>query len=165
MQGSRNDIIARAQFGTYAELYFAVADVFLAVLAKAPPDDRWRGLFEKEPDWNLSEAALADVNSYRMFSLGFLESAGGDRERATRLLLDAAKSRVNRFEIFQRANFEGFQFPHLVDKIMINTALTFAGDAGAAGAAEVMLRAGEIVNRDPRDALSDQAVHSCLPGR
>ena len=41
---------------------------------------------------------------------------------------------------------------------MINTALTFVGDAGSAGAAEVMLRAGEIVNRDPRDALSDQAV-------
>ena len=79
MQGSRNDIIARAQFRTYAELYFAVADVFLAVLAKAPPDDRWRDLFEKEPDWNLGEAALADINSYRMFSLGFLES-GGDRE-------------------------------------------------------------------------------------
>ena len=93
------------------------------------------------------------------------ESAGGDRERATRLLLDAAKLRVNKFEKFQRANFEGFQFPHLVDKIMINTALTFAGDAGAAGAADVMLRAGEVVNRDPRDALSDQAVIFCLPGR
>jgi CHAT domain-containing protein len=158
MQGSRNDIIGRAQFQTYAEFYFAVADVFLAVLAKTPPDGRWRGLFEKAPDWNLNEVALADVNSYRMFSLGLLESAGGNRERAARLLLDAAKLRVSKFETIQRANFEGFQFPHLVDKIMISIAMSFAFDAGSADAAELMLRAGEIVNRDPRDALSDQAV-------
>ncbi len=158
MRAHREEIIARGSFATYQEFYYAVSDVFLSTLSNSRPDSRWKPLFEKKPVWDVSDYQLSVVNSYRSFALACLELSAGNRSQATSLFMDAADQRLSIFEKFQRANFEGFQLPSLVDKIVIGLALKAAADAKSPKAADLMLRSGEVLLRNLRYSISDEAV-------
>lgn len=157
MQKQRDAIVARGQFATATEFYFAVSDIFLESL-DAKPDQRWRPLFEKEVPWNLDSLQLGNLNSYRSFSLGLLAMGRGERQAGQRLLFAAAKQRIDNFEDVMRANFEGFQLPSAVDRILVATGLTAASGMGGDEAFNLMLRGGEFLGRTLRDTLGDVAV-------
>src|SRR5262249_3193257 len=141
----REAILKQGEFHTYAELYFAVADTFVSWFAHAPPDTRWQALFEKAPRWSLGDINRTDVNSYRTFSLGLLALSSGRVDEGNRLVMAAAKQRIDNFETVIRANFEGFQIASIVDKIVIDIGLAAAMQTNSSENANLVLRGSEIV--------------------
>jgi CHAT domain-containing protein len=158
MQSHREEIIKRGLFQNLTEFYFAVADVFLSTAEKSPADYRWKALFEKKPIWDLSDYLLSVINSYRSFALGCLELSNENRSKAIPLFIDAAQKRLSIFESFQSVNFEGFQLPSFIDKLVIGLALKFAAESNSPEAANLMLRGSEVLLRNIRYSISDDAV-------
>jgi CHAT domain-containing protein len=158
MQSRRDAILQRGEFQTYTEFYFAVADVFVQSVSHATQDTRWQALFEKAPRWGLGDVELANINSYRSFALGLLALSGGRIEEGNRLVVTAAKQRVDSFEAVMQRNFEGFQLASVVDKIIIGVGLSAAMTSDAVENAELLLRGSEIINRNLRHAVADTAV-------
>ena len=157
MQKHRDAILARGQFATTTEFYFAVSDIFLDSLG-GKPDQRWLPLLDKETPWSVDRLQYGDLNSYRDFALGLLHLGRSERQEGERLLFAAAKQRIDNFEEVLRANFEGFQFPSAVDRIVVAAGLTAATSIGGDDAFDLMLRGGEFLGRTLRDTLGDVAV-------
>jgi hypothetical protein len=157
MQKRRDAILQRGHFATLTEFYFAVSDIFLASI-NGKPDQKWQALLAKKLDWSLDSLLLASINSYRNFSLGLLSLGRSDREAGERLLVTAAKQRVDSFEEVIRANFEGFLLASAVDRILVTIGLTAAARAGGSENISLILRGGEFLGRTLRDALGDVAV-------
>lgn len=157
MQKQRDAILARGRFATVTEFYFAVSDIFLSS-QRGKPDQRWRPLLEKELPWSVDGTRFGDLNSYRSFSLGLLQIGRGEQQAGERLLFTAAKQRIDSFEEVLRANFEGFQLPNAVDRIVVSAGLSAAEKIGGDDAFDLMLRGGEFLGRTLRDALGDVAV-------
>jgi CHAT domain-containing protein len=158
MHQRKEQIIVGGEFKTLTEFYFALSDVFLSALANDRADDRWKALFEKKPKWDLGGYDLAVIDAYRGFALGCIELTSGDRSKASSLLISAAKARIDTFESVQRVNFEGFQMPNFIDKIMLGVGLQAAAESRPPDAADLMLRSGEILFRNLRYSISDDAV-------
>jgi len=158
LQPHRDEIITRGQFKNLTEFYFALLDIFLAAVANERPDARWKELFIKEPDWNFSTLQMSTIHAYRSFALATLELGAGNRPNATRLFIEAAVTRIDIFEKLQRANFEGFQLPSIIDRLIISAGLKFATDSASADATELILRGGEVLTRTLRHSLTDDAV-------
>jgi CHAT domain-containing protein len=158
MQSQKESTLRRAEFQSYTEFYFAVADVFLAAVSRTKPDARWKILFEKEPKWQLGAIALAEINSYRSFALGVLAVADSRLDEGRRLLAAAAKQRIDLFESVMRRNFEGFQTANLVDRIIIHLGLSAALKLDDPATGDLLLRASEILNRNIRHSVADAAV-------
>lgn len=158
MQSHREEIISRGYFQNLTEFYFAVSDTFLSTIAQSPPDSRWRTLFEKKPIWDVSDYLLSVINSYRSFALACLELGSGNRAKAIPLFIDAAQMRLSIFEKFQRVNFEGFQLPSTIDRLVIGVGIKFAANSSAPAAPDLMLQGSEVLLRNIRFAISDEAV-------
>jgi len=157
-QNSREEIIKNGSFRTLTEFYFALSDVFLSALAQKAPDSRWKSLFEAEPTWDVGDYVLSIINAYRSFALGCIEIGEHRETNSTALFIAAAKARIDIFEKFQRTNFEGFQLPNFIDKILIGVGLKAAANAKTPEAAELMLRGGEVLLRNLRHSISDDAI-------
>ena len=158
MQSHREEIIKRGYFQNFTEFYFGLSDVLISAVSKSPPDSRWKELFEKTPIWDLSDYVLSVVNAYRSFGLACIEMGNGDRTTAATHFIEAAKKRISLFENFMRVNFEGFQLPSLVDRIVIGVAIQFAADFKPSEAADLMLRGSEILLRNLRYSIGDEAI-------
>ena len=79
-----------------------------------------------------------------------MESSSDNRSSANSHFIAAAKARINIFEKFQRANFEGFQLPNFIDKIIIGVGMKAATDSGSVDAPDLLLRGGEVLSRNLR---------------
>ena len=116
-------IFQRGEFQSYEDFFFGVTNVFLDAASSKKPDERWKKLFENLPKWRLTDLQQTDLNSYRNFVLGVLNLSGVNEEEGQAQLVLAASQRIDNFEKVLRANFEAFQFPGIVDKIVIAVGL------------------------------------------
>jgi hypothetical protein len=158
LQKQKDGVLERGDFQSYTDFFFGVADVFLSVAATKPPDPRWRKLFEKEPQWQLAEIEKNDIDSYRNFALGLISLSEKAIPEGQRLVLLGARQRIENFERFLEANFEGFPLPGLVDRIVISAGLTAAVKTGGKESLDLMLRGSEVLGRNLRHQLVDVAA-------
>jgi hypothetical protein len=158
LQGSRERILSNGEFHDFAEFIFAVSDIFVSRATGAVMDPRWRVLLERQASWNAGKLATANIETYRQFALGLLDLAAADPQRGQRELMAAANQRLDNFEAVSRLNSEGFQLPSLVDRIMLMVGVEAAAGGGGAGGADLLLRASEILNRNPRHAQGDASA-------
>jgi CHAT domain-containing protein len=160
LQQQKEAILKRGEFLTTQQLYFAVSDVFVSAVAKVRPDLRWKRLFEQGSRWKLDGVEAADLESYRNFALGILETNVGNMPEASRLLRLAARQRIDNFDAVLRANFEGFPLPSMMDWIIIGIGLSVANGSDERVDIDLMLRGSEVLGRNLRHALVDVAVLS-----
>lgn len=159
LQKEREAILGRGEFQSTTEFFFAVSDVFLASVSKDRVDLRWKELFQKGIKLNFGDIEQVNMNSYRDFALGLLALAASDQEESHRLLMLAAKQRIDNFETVLRGSLEGFQLPSVVDRIVVETGMTVAiGRGHDLANAELVLRGSEVINRNTRHYLGDVAV-------
>jgi hypothetical protein len=150
-------ILARASFSTLTEFSYGVTDVLLSSI-NGMSDIRWKPLFEQEPSWTLDADESLSVRSYRNFALGLL-TLTYDAERGKHLLILAADQQIDSFELSLKNNVEGFPLPSMIDRIVIGAGTEVALGRSADGdAAELILRASEVLNRTIRHSLGDAAV-------
>lgn len=157
IQPSREALLAKGEFQNIMEFYFGVVDVFLAAVTGSQLDERWRVLFEKPATWFTFELGLEDLESYRLFALGFL-SLPTDKQLGIRLLADAARKRVHVFSALMSATKEGFILPDFLDRTVIGIGLTNALAAGGPDATDLLLQGSEVNSRNYRHQLVDAAA-------
>jgi CHAT domain-containing protein len=151
LQGAKERILSDGAFHNLAEFLFAVSDVFVARAAGGADDVRWRPLLEKVPDWQVGEIASANLDAYRHFALGLIDMSS-DVEQARRELMTAARKWIDNFEAVIERSAEGFKLPSLFDRVVLLVGLQAATGRDAE---DILLRAGEILNRSLRHALGD----------
>lgn len=102
--------------------------------------------------------SIGDIwESYRIFALGVLSLAEGDAAEGHRQLTLAARERIENFDSVLRVNFESFQLPSLVDKILIGIGLASAMKSPATDTAGLLLQASELLGRNLRHQVVDTA--------
>ncbi|SFV32888.1 CHAT domain-containing protein [Hyphomicrobium facile] len=158
MHAHREDLLQRGEFRTNTEFFFGVSEVLVAVATKAKPDARWRKIFEKETTWNVSGIEIADMRSYRNFTLGLLDLSDGNVESGRTRVISAAKDRLDNFDKVLRASFEGFQIASMVDKIVIASGLTAAANRAGNDNIDLMIKGSEVLGRNLRHRLVDTAA-------
>jgi CHAT domain-containing protein len=158
LQKRKNAILEGGEFQSNMDFYFGVADIFLSVAASKPPEPRWRKLFEKEPTWRRTEFEKTDTESYRNFALGLIDLSAKALEDAQKLVLLAARQRIENFERVLALNFEGFPVPSLVDRIVISAGLAAAVKVGDKDSLDLMVRGSEVLGRNLRHQLVDTAA-------
>ena len=157
LQQKKEAIFKQADWSSTTAFFFGVTSVFLDAASGATPDIRWKAVFEKDLDWNLTELQAIEVKSYQNFTLGLLESAEKGKEAGNAKLIAAAAERVNFFEKLSAANAESFPFPSLVDKIVISVGLAASVATGGPESVDLMLRGGEVLGRSLRQQLVEVA--------
>ena len=158
MQAHREELLQRGEFHSSTEFYFGVSEVLVSVAAKTKPDPRWRKIFEKEETWDVSGIEVADMRSYRNFTLGLIDLSDGDAETGRTRVIAAAKDRFDNFDKVLRASFERFQIAGLVDKIVIASGLTAAANRGGNDNIDLMIKGSEVPGRNLRQRLVDTAA-------
>ena len=157
MQQKKEAIFSQANWSTTTDFFFGVASVFLEAGLGTAPDLRWRKVFEKELDWDLTELEAIEVKSYRNFTLGLLDKVEKNDKEGNAKLVAAALERVNNFEKLSFASAESYPFPSLLDKIVIAVGLAASVATGDQQAFELMLRGGEVLGRSLRQQLVEVA--------
>jgi CHAT domain-containing protein len=158
LQKRKNAILDGGEFESNMDFYFGVADLFLNVAASKPADPRWRKLFEKEPNWRRTEFEKTDTESYRNFALGLIDLSAKALEDAQKLVLLAARQRIENFERVLAISFEGFPVPGLVDRIVISAGLAAAVKVGDKHSLDLIVRGSEVLSRNLRHQLVDIAA-------
>jgi CHAT domain-containing protein len=158
MQKIKEQILTNGEFRNYAEFYLALSDVFIDQVSQSAPDFRWKPLFEKGMRWRLGDIELREINSYRHFALGLLDTAASNISVGQDELITAAKERIDNSEAVLRLNSEGFPLISLVDKIILLAGLEAAVAKGAPDSGDVILRASELLNRYLRHEVADAAA-------
>ncbi len=146
-------ILRRGRFANREELLYALVETFVDVLANRTPDPRWLPLFAQDPTWPMGAAEAPVTAAYRTFASGLLELAT-DKARGRAAIVDAARSWLDTFERNFAASQSAFPLPSFVDRIAFG--LLFALQThGVAIDGDLLVRAMELLNRNPRYALSD----------
>ena len=170
----KSEILDRGAFANSEELLYALVETFVELLANRAHDQRWSPLFAREPEWPMGAPEAGMIAAYRKFGIGFLELAA-DRTRARGLISDAANAWLNAFEQSYGASVSSFPLPNFVDRIAFGLVLALQVRSHAVEG-ELLIRAVELLNRNPRYALSDalavlsaqktedgrRAIHSAL---
>ncbi len=170
----KSAILDRGTFANSEELLYALVETFVELLANRTPDQRWSKLFAREPGWPMGAPEAGMIAAYRKFGIGFLELAA-DRTRARGMIGDAANAWLNAFEQSYGASTSSFPLPNFVDRIAFGLVLALQARSHAVEG-DLLIRAVELLNRNPRYALSDalaalssqqtedgrRAIHSAL---
>ncbi|MBV8538364.1 MAG: CHAT domain-containing protein, partial [Alphaproteobacteria bacterium] len=149
----KSEILSRGAFANNEELLYALVDTFVEVLANHTPDQRWTPLFAREPAWPTGVPEAAMIAAYRKFGIGFLDLAV-DKARARGMITDAAKAWLDAFEQSYGASTATFPLPNFVDRIAFGLMLALQARNQAVDG-DLLIRAVELLNRNPRYALSD----------
>lgn len=147
------EMLRRGRFANREELLYALVETFVDVLANRRPDGHWLPLFAQDPTWPMGAGEVPVTAAYRTFATGLLELAT-DKARGRAAIVDAARMWLDTFERNSHAAPSAFPLPSFVDRIAFG--LLFALQThGVTIDGDLLVRAMELLNRNPRYALSD----------
>ncbi|HKX36626.1 MAG TPA: hypothetical protein VJM79_08190, partial [Rhizorhapis sp.] len=148
----RGGILEAGAFQDYYELYYAAAEVFFDHLSGAVPDEKWKPLFQKAGNWQLSHEAQAAAATYRDAALAILEFRV-DPSKAHRMFNDAVTGRLRAFEA-QRSDTAAFPLPSLLDRLILALGASY-WSASSSEDGNLMIASMELLNRNARYIVSD----------
>ena len=154
----KDALLARGSFASYAEFYFAVADIFLAAVNRTPPDPRWGALFDKPPGWSMDDAGRREFEAFHDFARGAVAAWGGNVMEGARFWKRAARKRIDSYDIALRRGFEGFPLPNIFDQILVALGADVATRLPEQDGPALLLAGSELANRSLRHAQVDAAV-------
>ncbi|HKQ10454.1 MAG TPA: CHAT domain-containing protein [Rhizomicrobium sp.] len=152
IRARRGDILKSGAFRDYYELYTAAAEVFFDQLSGAVPDEKWKPLFQKTGDWNLSREARGQTVTYRDAALAILENRT-DPAKARQMFNGAIAGRLRAFES-QRSDTTAFPLPSLLDRLILGFGASYWSTASGEDS-DLLIASMELLNRNPRYVVSD----------
>src|SRR5205814_777077 len=92
----RAAIIERRRFSSWAEFIYAVAEIYVAFLARESPDAAWLPLFQSEQEWSWPGEPALEASAYSRFATALIQ-ARANRAEAIASLRAAARLRIDAF--------------------------------------------------------------------
>jgi CHAT domain-containing protein len=159
LQARRELIIQRGHLESLQELFFVVSDVVVHNINGSKREEEWKPLLLAEfpAVWQLTSLQTKNIDSYRQFALGVIES-NHSKSAAAQLYQLGARERIDVFEEVLKQKSEGFQLPTVMDSLVVRTALASLADFPGSDQFDLMLRGSEVLLRTLRHQLSDFSV-------
>lgn len=149
----RDRIIAKGAFSSFNEMYYASAEIFFDALSGKTPDQNWKPLFEKIPNWTLSADLASEGRIYAKVALALL-GVKSDADGARRMFEDAARESLATFER-GRGDAGAFPLPSLLDRILLTITAGMMPPEPKGADADLLLGSLELLDRNPRYVISD----------
>ncbi|MES2292017.1 MAG: CHAT domain-containing protein [Pseudomonadota bacterium] len=149
----RAEIIRGGAFTSFNEMFYAAAEIFFDALSAQTPDQSWKPLFEKLPNWNLSVDMNSQGHIYAKVALAALK-AKSDPNAARQLITDAGGEDLAQFER-GRTDIEAFPLPSLLDQLILTIAAGSVPPNPGNSDADLLLGGMELMNRNTRYVISD----------
>ena len=149
----KDELLKRGVFGNPIELMYATAEIFFDTLGGSQPDQRWRPLFQKLPDWILASDQQVESRIFGKTAMAFLDLKS-DPQSAVRAILEASRADLAQFEV-GRADIKAFPLPSLLDRVLLSVAALTVPPLPDKANADLLLGEMELIDRNPNYIVSD----------
>jgi CHAT domain-containing protein len=153
---ARAAIIGRHRFSSWAEFIYAVAEVYVAFLAREPPDVAWLPAFEAEQEWSWPGEPAVEATAYSRFAAALIQ-ARANRSEATASLRAAARLRIDAFSSVLGGSWDASPLASDIDHLVLGLLLPELASSldHDREAADLLLQSAEILNRSLRSVDAD----------